>query len=354
MQPDQNSEFTPDQGALSPTAEGAIHTGTGREGGARGLLLTGKKAAELSQARAQREAVLKIVKDDLASKLNSFYILYYIVLLVSCAAIALRIVLLPSDEGWGYLAFFFIANGVYFTFVMLLSLSYELYLRVGWHASLAAAALILLFPKIQPYLTVSRPLISAASVAAAMLLLFGIGFLRRAAAGKRLRAALKELRRGNRQKNENRNQFVSEAVEFLSRDEPKARFPRRTVRRFVRESAAGVAFSIKEDSQCLDKVESLEEFVKQHRLRDAFGRLAVAVGVASALAYAVFPLSDVAEAVSHVALKVLPVYGAALFVMDRFDEAREVALGELQRVIDPGLGKGANPDRDALRVEGIT
>jgi len=69
MQPDQNSEFIPTQEALSPAAEGAARTGTGQEGVACGLLLTEEKAAELSEALAQREAVLKIVKDDLASRL---------------------------------------------------------------------------------------------------------------------------------------------------------------------------------------------------------------------------------------------------------------------------------------------
>lgn len=51
------------------------------------------------------------------------------------------------------------------------------------------------------------------------------------------------------------------------------------------------------------------------------------------------PLSEVADAASLVALKVLPVYGPALFAMEQFDEAREHALGELQKIIDPSPGK---------------
>jgi hypothetical protein len=67
----------------------------------------------------------------------------------------------------------------------------------------------------------------------------------------------------------------------------------------------------------------------------------VVLGIAGALAYTVFPLTDVADAVTLVALKVLPVYGAALFVMEQFDEAREKAIGELERVIAPAVDSSA-------------
>jgi hypothetical protein len=66
------------------------------------------------------------------------------------------------------------------------------------------------------------------------------------------------------------------------------------------------------------------------------------------LAYTVFPLTDVADAVTSVALKVLPVYGAALFVMEQFDEAREKAIGELERVIAPAVESSARADIDTV------
>jgi hypothetical protein len=307
-------------------------------------LLTEEKAAELSAARAQHEAVLKIVKSDLASKLNSFYILYYVVLLVVSVAIAVRIIRLPDNEGWKYLAFFFIANGIYFTFLMLLSLSYELYLRVGWHTSLAALVLVLLSPEIQKLLTVMRPLIAVVSMAGAMLLLLGIGFIKRTSAGRRIRPALKKIRSDNRRENKNREEFTREAIEFLSRNEPKVWLARQVARRLVLKSAAGIVYSIKESKECRNKREAIEEFVKLHRLGDALGRLALAVGVASALAYVIFPLAEIGDAVSFVALKVLPIYGTALFVTERFDEAREAAFRELQIAVGsvPEKGVGSN------------
>ena len=279
--------------------------------------------------------MLKIVKDALANKLNSFYILYCVVLVIVSAAIALRIALLPGVEGWGSLAFFILANAIYFTFLMLLSFSYELYLRVGWHTSLAILALVLLWPKIQQHLTMSRQFTLAAIMIVVMLLVFGIGFLTRVPAGKRMKAAFWKIRSDNLLENEEREKCVREAVKFFSRNETKLWFPRRFVRHLARKSAASIVYSINESRECRNKAEALQEFVKRHRLRDAIGRLAVVLGIAGALAYAVFPLSEVAEAVSLVVLKVLPVYGPALFVMDQFDEAREDAFGELQRIIDP-------------------
>lgn len=349
MQLDQNSELIPDQEALSPRVESVALSGTDQGGGgSRGMSLNEEKVAELSEARAQHEAVMKIVKDELASKLNSFYILYYVVLLVVSAAIAARIFFLPGGEGWSYLVFFFIANGIYFSFLMVLSFSYELYRRVGWHAALSALALIFLLPKLQPYVTVTKSLIPAAVIAGAMLLLLGIGFLKRAPAGKRIMSALKRVRTHNLQEGRNRKEFVREAVEFLSKNETKARLLPGTVRRFARESAAGVVYSIRESNECRNKVEALQEFVKLHRLRDAIGRLAVVLGVAGALAYTVFPLTDVADAVTLVALRVLPVYGAALFIMEQFDEAREKAIGELERVIAPVVDSNARADIDPV------
>lgn len=95
---------------LSPRVESAALSGMNHEGGgARGMSLNEEKVAELSEARAQHEAVMKIVKDELASKLNSFYILYHAVLLVVSAA---RFLFLPGGDGWDYLVFFFIANGI--------------------------------------------------------------------------------------------------------------------------------------------------------------------------------------------------------------------------------------------------
>jgi ABC-type multidrug transport system fused ATPase/permease subunit len=292
--------------------------------------------------------VLKVVKADLASKLNSFYILYYGILLVVSAGTALSIATGLVGVGWGYLAFFFIANAIYFTFLMLLSLSYELYQKVGWHTALAILALVLLWPWVQPFLTMWRPLIPVAVMAGAMLLLFAIGFYKRARAAKRMMAALAKVRSNNLQENKNRKEFVREAVEFLSQNEPQVWFRPKFLRRLARESAAGVAYMIKEDDECYNKVEALQEFVKLHRLRDAIGRLAVALSVAGALAYAMIPLSDVADAVALVALKVLPVYGAALFIMDQFDLAKEDAFGELQRVIISNPGKGAGTNGEGM------
>lgn len=163
-----------------------------------------------------------------------------------------------------------------------------------------------------------------------------------------MRAALKKVRSDNQQENKNRKECVRRAVEFLSQNDPEVGLLPKIWRRLARNSAAGVVYTIRESDECCNKVEALQEFVKRHWLRDAIGRLAVALGVAAALAYAVFPLSDVADAVALVALKVLPVYGAALFVMDRFDEAREGAFGELQRVIDPTFEDSADSDVDAV------
>jgi hypothetical protein len=314
---------------------------TARQGWARdvpGLILSDSNARELTDARKQREAVFKIVKDDLSRKLNSLFIIYSILVVLISTAIFIRALVLPQLGGIADAMIFFAANGLYFCFLMLLSFAYELYLRTRWHIALVTVAFFLLVTVMQPVLTITKPRLLVGSVAGAMFFLLLAGFLKRTQTGKRWRSFIKKTQKNNQKTNEDREAYKKRAIEFLLRGQDKMPAHRRHTLEIILRSALNVTYTIRETKECVDQKGAVEEFVKRHRFRDSMGRLAAAMWVAGALGYMILPIPEAAGTAYLVTLKVLPVYGAVLFMIERFDEAREKAFAEVLKIIEPRIG----------------
>jgi hypothetical protein len=299
----------------------------------RNLTLSHEKAADLRHAQRQREAVDRLIKEDLAQKLQKFNILYFVTffLFASLGAVASRYV--PALRQPEKFKIILGSNGIYFGFLMLLSLLYELKLSARWYFSLGTLILLASSPLVYDEFlaaAATRPLFWP--VVATMLLLltcFFIIFHKR----KGLLARLSKIRQRNEEERLKRAEFERRISKLFS---IHGKSIGAWVRRSAIKSAANILYSVLSCEACVDPKSALEDFKSQHRFKDPMGRLGTAVWTAAALVYMFLPTIPEVEAVPAVAASVLPVYAASMLIMDQLDEVRDRALDDVIKLIRSG------------------
>lgn len=301
------------------------------------LDLSPEKARELVTGRQQHEAVWRLVKDNLAKKLMALFIMYCVICVI---AMCLKVVLTRPISGsriqYGFLVFA-ASNFIYIGFLMLLSFSYGLYTEFGWRIALSVASVVMILPFVYQQIIMPDPLVIVALSVAAIFVIPMV--TKRARLWKRLRFSLAKERLKNTEENSNRADFRNKVEEFfrVADEKSRQRWLHRHVfkwlRRWIIKSAVDITYTILTDDNFADRKGALEEYMKRHRLKDSMGRLATVVWIGGALAYLIFPLSLWAEDASLAAVSVLPLYAAAMFVMEQIDEAQDEVFLELSQLM---------------------
>jgi hypothetical protein len=293
----------------------------------RGMNLSPRKAEELSAVRCLRSAVQKLVKEDLAWELQIFFIVCYAIMLATCVAIVVVSKLFGFDAR-GYLLGFFVPNCIYLCFLMALSLVYEVYIRTRWFIALAVTFALGSLTWLLSWLADHASRTSLALVLSVVVIaLIGVGFTLRTPTGKRWLTLLARARRENETKGETR----SRAEAYIRKALGTGGGGRSLLRWLALRSVVRVAYSL---SNIDDPKGALEEFVRRHRFKEAMGRLGAAVFIAYGLCHIVVPIRELAELVS-LGAKVVPVYALAIFLAERFDEARDELFADLLILLEP-------------------
>lgn len=337
-----DTEARPDQASLSQFEGDAGEVAKNPPVALQKLELTAEKFDKVAAMRNQRSAVRGLMKDGLAQKLISFHILYVAVFLVLLFLRALVSRSVPGFKNPDAFTVFFAANFIYLGFLMLLSLAYGIYRELGWPV---AAVIIAILAGILPTLfekavlferVVSMTIPTFAILSSVAIIAVGL-VIKRTTLWSRLMRRLAEVRRVNLKDNQDRMAFRTEVEGFLLGGRGSGRTARVNVfgrlRRAIGYCPVDVLYFVLTRPGFPDKKGALGEYAKQHRFKDAMGRLAAAVWVAGALAYIIFPESLWGGEAALAAVNVLPVYAALMFVMDRLDDADEDVFRELDLLI---------------------
>lgn len=332
-----DNEYLPNQEALGP-----FRADANREAPALDhsfwlqLDLSEQRADELADVKRQREAVGKLIKKDLAQKLQQFYAVYFVTffLIVFVGAFVSRY--LPEFRQPDKLKLILAANGVYFCFLMTLSLFYELKQLVKWYFSLGTFILLAIGPFIYERYLLSVPLNTLGLVIAAIVLvLFSICFFTISHTGKRLKASIWRTREKNSKENLKRTEFVNRLLDFIPIEGGRLR---KLLHRWFIKYAAHTAYSVLTCDDCKRKKVALQEFKERHRFKDSMGRLATVVWIAGSIAYLYLNIIPEVEAIPAAAASVLPVYSLSMLIMDQIDEKRDKALADVIELIKPDIG----------------
>ena len=294
------------------------------------LDITEDKTTHLASRLRQREAVTRLIKDDLGQKLLTFGIFYFTTFFFTlCLIVSLSS--LSYDSGVSdKLKIIVASNGVYYSFIMMLGLFYPLARKVRWPLTVVAFLFITLWPLIHDRVLALVSLKAVLLLAATVLIPASLIFINATRTGRRLLSQLAETRQHNKEENSNREEFVKRVEEMFPAQGNRLQV---MVRRFFLRSAARVAFSILINDEYTDRKGALLEFTKRQKFKDSMGRLTGAVWIASALAYLILPQIPEVEMISSAAVGVLPVYYFSMLIMNAVDEASEEALTDVAELI---------------------
>jgi hypothetical protein len=327
-----DSEHLPDQAALGryrPEAKSeapALDPLFWRQ-----LDLSNQKASELVDGLQQREAVVGLIKKDLAQKLQHFYLIYYVTFFLIVFLGALFFRLFPDFRQPEQLKFILAANGIYFSFLMIVSFFYELKQLIKWYFVLGTFTLLALSPLIYERGLIRIPLNTLGwSIAAIVTILFLTSFFSISHKGKSLKASILRIREKNSTENRKRTEFVDGIIEFLKIRGGK---PRVRLRKWLIGYAAHTAYSVLTCSDCKQKKKALQEFKERYKFKDSMGRLATVVWIAGAIAYLFINKIPEIEAIPVAAASVLPAYSLSMLIMEQLDEERDKALAEMIELI---------------------
>jgi hypothetical protein len=326
-----DQEFLPDPESLSPFGHGAdtrIHP-LGRDFWEK-LDLSDAKAAELTARLRQREAVTRLIKDDLELKLQTFGIPYFVAFTLVIGAIASVSKLSYYPRLSDKLTIIVASNGLYYSFIMMLGLFYPLARKVKWPFPVAAFLFIILWPFIQDRVLALVSPTAVLLLAATVIIPISIILINGTRSGREAWSRLTKLRRDNMQENSNREQFVKRVEEMFPTQGSKFRALLRGV--FLR-SASRVSFSILTSDEYADRKGALLEFAKRQKFKDSMGRLTGAIWIACSLIYLILPQIPEVEMISSAAVAVLPVYYFAMLIMSVIDEEREEVLTDVAELI---------------------
>ena len=299
----------------------------------RNLNLSNERAADLRHAHRQRETVNRLIKEDLAQKLQKFNLLYFITFFIAVFIGAAASRYVPALRQPERIKIILGSNGIYFAFLMSLSLLYELRLRAKWYFPLGTLILLVLSPYIYDKLLVTIPVRTlfwlVMGAMPLLLIFFFIFFYKRGD----LLARLSKIRRRNEEERLKRAEFERRIDKIFSIHGKRFRA---RVRRSAVKSAASILYSVLNCEACVDPKSALEDFKDQHRFKDPMGRLGTAVWTAAALVYMFLPTFPEVEAVPVAAASVLPIYAASMLIMEQFDEVRDRALDDVIKLIRSG------------------
>jgi hypothetical protein len=299
------------------------------------LDFTTENRRKIVNVRKQQEAVWELVKNGFARKLLAFTIMY--------GAISMAVMVAKVAVNWferrdvlsADLLIFFVISALYYASLISLSIIYGLYRDFGWRIPLVVALLIIAALSAWKFSLKPIALITIAIIAVPAVILV----IKRRHLWKHFKSWLALERKNNTNDSQDRDAFQKRMQAFLRAADKESRqrlpwpFDFKCIRNYVIKSSVGIVWLTLRRIDPVNQKEALEEYVRHHRFKDSMGRLATVLWIAGALGYLIFSDTPLTKKTELVAVNVLPIYVAMMFLMERFDEAREDVFRELARLI---------------------